>query len=127
MMNDWVDRLAAALHRIRLRSQISGSPQRNLRISNPWHAVSIVTGSVVSNEYTCTAAAALRGKRFLSSEAPALPLSNCQAPGRCACHFRHHADRRNEQRRARDNDIPDTVYSGPERRGQARGHRVTDG
>ena len=127
MMNDWADRVAAAVYRIRLRSRISGSPQHNQRISNPWHAVSIVTASVVSCDYTCDAAVALRGKRLLSSEAPKLPLSNCLAPGRCTCQFRHHADRRGERRRARDNGLPDRTYSGKDRRDGSRGRRATDG
>jgi hypothetical protein len=127
MMDNWTDRLAAAVYRMRLRSKLSGSPQRNQRISNPWHAVSVVTGSVVSGAYVCEAAAKLRGTRLLSTEAPNLPLPDCTAPSRCTCHFRHHPDRRSERRRARDNGFGDRSFSGVERRGPSRGRRATDG
>jgi hypothetical protein len=127
VMDNWTDRLAAAVYRFRLRSKMSGSPRHNQRISNPWHAISIVTGSVVSGRYTCAGAAALRGKRLLSTEAPSLPLPECGSPSQCTCHFRHHADRRNERRRARDNSFGHRSFSGVERRGPSRGRRATDG
>lgn len=56
--------------------------------SGRFHAVSIRAGSGA-----CTAAKALSGERFLSAEAPPLPLPNCDAP-RCDCRFQHHEDRR---------------------------------
>ena len=53
-----------------------------------YHAVSIrVPGAA------CDAAKALKGQRFLSSEAPLLPLADCDA-AECSCTFAHHADRR---------------------------------
>ena len=41
----------------------------------------------------CNAAKALQGERFLATEAPTLPLPNCDAHN-CECHFAHHDDRR---------------------------------
>jgi hypothetical protein len=41
----------------------------------------------------CDAVQALAGKRFLSQEAPALPLENCDQ-ARCNCTYRHFSDRR---------------------------------
>ena len=41
----------------------------------------------------CTAAKAMQGERFLATEAPSLPLPNCDAHN-CECHFAHHDDRR---------------------------------
>lgn len=121
MMTDWSDRLLAAVYRFRLRNQLSGRPQRSQRISNPWHAVSVVTG-----EHACDAAQALRDRRVLSADAPQLPLGECQHPASCACHYRHHADRRRERRRARDNGLPNRKFAGDERRGERRGRRATD-
>jgi|SRR6185295_1942868 len=125
MSTEWSDRLIAAVYRIRLRSQISGKVQRNQRITNPWHAVSIVTGSVVADDYICKAAMALREKRVLSAEAPQLPLRECSNPGGCRCHYQHHSDRRSDRRRARDNGLPGRDYGGPERR-RSEGRRQTD-
>jgi hypothetical protein len=46
----------------------------------------------------CNTVRALAGKRFLSAEAPPIPLRSC---GRdtCACYYVHHDDRRAGQRR----------------------------
>src|SRR5438874_1375676 len=61
-----------------------------------WHAVSVFGMSA------CRAAAELRGKRALPMDAPRLPLPNCAWPWKCACVYRHHADRRAGPRRASD-------------------------
>ncbi len=46
----------------------------------------------------CRAARAHRGVRYLSSEAPALPLPEC-SQDECRCRYRHHEDRRSGDRR----------------------------
>ena len=61
-----------------------------------WHAVVIVAPSSA-----CAAALACKGKRYLSSEAPRLPLSNCDARS-CGCKYRHFGDRRAGPRRAEE-------------------------
>ncbi len=59
---------------------------------SPYHCVEI------SMHYdACDAAMNLHGKRFLSSEAPDLPLPECDQT--CACKFKHHNDRRQDERR----------------------------
>lgn len=121
MTPHWSDRLVAAVYRIRLRNKLSGQPERNHRISNPWHAVSIAAGECV-----CDSAAKLRDQRVLSSEAPKLPLPTCEYPGSCTCRYRHHADRRSDRRRARDNGLPGRDFMGTERRTTVRGRRSTD-
>jgi hypothetical protein len=65
-------------------------------ISNPWHAV-----SVVPSEGACAKARSLSRLRFLSNDAPPLPLKSCDART-CRCHYRHHEDRRRLRRRASD-------------------------
>jgi len=117
----WGDRMLAALHRLRLRRQFSGQPHAIHHISNPWHAVSIATGLD-----PCRAAIARRGQRVLSKDAPTLPLTNCSHPGECECRFKHHADRRSHQRRARDSGLPTGAHMGDERRGPSRGRRAMD-
>jgi hypothetical protein len=62
---------------------------------NPWHAVSIV-----ARANACAAALQWRGIRFLSREAPRLPLSTCSCGPDCGCVYRHHDDRREGPRRA---------------------------
>lgn len=45
----------------------------------------------------CDAVVDLHGKRFLSAEAPKIPLPGCGQS--CGCRFKHHNDRRHEERR----------------------------
>jgi hypothetical protein len=64
--------------------------------AHPYHSVSIHTGSAA-----CLQARGLKQKRFLSGEAPQLPLAECTSP-KCHCVYQHHPDRRsgNGDRRA---------------------------
>jgi len=59
-----------------------------------YHAVSIN-----HRKDACAAAIQLNGKRFLSREAPSLPLSGCHAAA-CRCKYDHHEDRREGDRRS---------------------------
>jgi hypothetical protein len=77
------------------RNNIQAKPKLSaLRGSTQWHAVSISTG-----RWCCEAARGLIGTRYLSQEAPRLPLRDCSAGGECACTYRHHNDRRGQARR----------------------------
>jgi hypothetical protein len=64
-------------------------------VPEPFHAVSI--RAAVQG---CPAVESLGLQRFLSEEAPSLPLANCCAQG-CACKYVHHADRRGGPRNRR--------------------------
>lgn len=55
-----------------------------------WHSVSIQSGE----GGRCEAARALAGQRFLSTEAPPLPLADCSKPDDCRCRYSKHGDRR---------------------------------
>jgi hypothetical protein len=68
---------------------------------NPWHAVSVVRG-----HDACPVAGRFAGKRFLSADAPQLPLPNCFWPARCDCTYRHYEDRRTGPRRADERGAP---------------------
>jgi len=59
-----------------------------LRNSSKYHAVSVKPGA-----YACSAANNIAGQRFLATQAPSLPLPDCDADT-CECHFVHHNDRR---------------------------------
>jgi hypothetical protein len=91
------------------------------KVVNPHHAVSIVPG-----HRACPEAQALQGQRFLSREAPALPLRGCGA-GKCTCRYEHYQDRRKGGRRGRDLAVIVDSYAGDERRDTSkRGRRKTD-
>ena len=65
-----------------------------------WHAVGIVAPAKA-----CEAALASKGKRYLSSDAPRLPLGACD--GRpCDCKYRHFVDRRGGPRRSEEKGVP---------------------
>lgn len=58
-----------------------------------FHAVSL---QFASN--ACDAAQNMKGRRFLSSAAPRIPLPDCDAT-ECRCKFVHHKDRRSREDR----------------------------
>lgn len=65
-----------------------------------WHAVSVKPGPGA-----CNVADNGRDRRWLSREAPALPLPGCSKPESCRCTYQHHQDRRSgEGRRAEETD-----------------------
>ena len=75
-------------------------------------------------EEACDAAKAERGKRYLSKDAPNLPLSQCDRRERCDCRYRHHEDRRaKEDRRGASPTIAKHVET--ERRSKV-GRRAED-
>lgn len=64
-----------------------------------WHAVSVKPGPGA-----CEAADSGAKRRWLSREAPQLPLPGCSWPSQCRCTYQHHEDRRAGGRRAEDLD-----------------------
>jgi hypothetical protein len=64
------------------------------QVRKEWHAVSILPKGAC-----CEAALAIRTTRFLSAQAPRLPLAQCTTPKSCTCAYKHHADRRGQPRR----------------------------
>ena len=85
----------------------------------PWHAVRIAPGAVA-----CPAAVAIRSQRYLSAEAPPIPLPECTFKNRCACTYRHLPDRREIQRRASDRGMFDRQVA--RNRREKRGRRSED-
>ena len=91
------------------------------KLRTPWHAVSIVSSAAY-----CATAMGLLGTRFLSKEAPRLPLMGCLMGSDCRCSYQHHEDRRVLLRRAPDLWNPaHTRYVREERR-RERGRRGAD-
>lgn len=87
---------------------------------NRWNAVSILCASA-----SCAAARALKGRRYLSADAPRLPLADCTSPANCRCVYRKHPDRRAGPRREAETTGLRRSSPTPERRG-SRGRRGTD-
>jgi len=72
------------------RQELPPTPRHTVppRTSARFHAV-----TVRPCLEACDAVQAMAGERFLSHEAPALPLKNCDQ-ARCECIYRHFSDRR---------------------------------
>jgi hypothetical protein len=91
------------------------------KVANLYHAVEVVPG-----RDACPEAQALQGQRFLSREAPSLPLAGCGSL-QCTCRYEHHEDRRKGGRRARDLAVAIDGYCGEEQRDETRrGRRKSD-
>lgn len=91
--------------------------------ASEYHAVSIYCSSDA-----CQAAKDELGKRYLSAEAPLLPLRQCDRPDQCDCRYKHYDDRRGRPRRRSDQGLdastdPDRV----ERRYQKDRRQQDDG
>ena len=84
-----------------------------------WSAVSIVSAG-----NSCEAARVLKGKRFLSAQAPRLPLPECTLAAACRCTYRKYADRREGPRREAETTGLRRTMTEDRRRG--RGRRSTD-
>ncbi len=92
------------------------------RDTHPYHCVTINPG-----QGACRTAQTLKGIRFLSAEAPLLPLASCDTT-RCRCTFTHYQDRRRGDRR--NPYRPENhshIAQGREDRRNRRGRRTTDG
>ena len=81
--------------------------------------------SVVPGPRCCLAVRGLTHRRFLSAEAPRLPIPECNA-AHCECRYKHHADRRAKVQRKRDRDGMAPPYTAGERRSISRGRRESD-
>jgi hypothetical protein len=97
----------------------TAAPTKSAPPANPYHAISIMPG-----EHACAAAYRFTGHRFLSSQAPKLPLPTCDA-FHCTCRFAHHKDRRGGPRRRSDFGLMSGQWPGAERR-EMSGRRTTD-
>ena len=84
--------------------------------SEPFHAVAIRTGNTA-----CPAVRKVAGKRYLSAEAPRLPLDGCSCEN-CECVYLHFRDRRHVDRRLWADGHP----PGKDRRDERAGRRRED-
>jgi hypothetical protein len=70
-------------------------------VVNVFHGVSVHSKA----DCGCAAIENLSGVRYLSVDAPLLPLDSCNSPGSCRCTYKHYQDRRSGIRRDSDSDI----------------------
>lgn len=83
--------------------------------------------SVRQSAAACKVAKTIHEQRFLSAEAPLLPLQGCNTPNSCRCRYEHFSDRRDSPRRDRDVGLPGLNWYVEERRHNQEGRRATDG
>jgi len=91
---------------------------------NEFHGVSIA----FAEGQACAAARDLQGKRFLSAEAPLVPLPGCDAED-CRCRYQHHDDRRNpdgDRRMTQSLERNISNSGGQEERRESMGRRLDD-
>ena len=81
-------------------------------MEHAFHAVSIVARAGCA----CTAVSLIENVRFLSNEAPMIPLAACETPSACRCTYRHYRDRRDDKRRDADAGLAGRPYFAQERR-----------
>jgi hypothetical protein len=105
------------------------SSSTNIHVINPWHAVGVSSGKPC-----CRASVAARTIRYLSKEAPTLPLYDCTQPKSCTCRYKHYSDRRSGPRRTTDSDLYKNALSRhvgakltTDERRRSKGRRATDG
>jgi hypothetical protein len=97
------------------------TPVRVRKPVSPYHGVGVIPGPLA-----CAPAQALLGKRFLSREAPTLPLKKCDRAD-CQCRYEHYEDRRKGPRRAREIGVAIGGHVDTEQRSPLkRGRRKTD-
>ncbi|MBV1904709.1 MAG: hypothetical protein KUG75_01420 [Pseudomonadales bacterium] len=90
---------------------------------NLYHGVSIKPGKSCA----CSAVKALSEVRFLSADAPMLPVDSCNLRSECKCTYKHHKDRRSEVRRDSDIGLPLRMgYRLQSEKRMGLGRRVTD-
>ena len=70
----------------------------------------------------CAAAKKLRDKRFLSGQAPMLPLADCNVKD-CKCKFVHHKDRRSHEDRRFPSVTMQNVFADKENRENTKSDR----
>jgi hypothetical protein len=81
------------------KSKSTASDAAPVRAASHWHAVAIKPKG-----QSCEAVQACRAARFLSDDAPRLPLAECNTSDTCTCVYKHHADRRALPRRQDETD-----------------------
>jgi hypothetical protein len=122
-MFSWFSRKLKTTEVAQVETRIRGNT--HITVVNPWHAVGISSGPAC-----CRAALSLKNNRYLSHEAPQLPLAGCTQAKTCLCRYKHYSDRRRGPRR--ESERFESVLSRRvaarrvDERRTSRGRRATD-
>jgi len=87
----------------------------------PYHAVAICCGKT-----PCQTAQDNQSERYLSAEAPLLPLEQCDRPDHCDCRYQHYEDRRRGPRRRSEHGLPGDADSDRLERRNVKDRRAND-
>jgi len=83
--------------------------------------------SIEPNEQTCCrAVSAIAHQRFLSYEAPMLPLEDCDRIEQCECKYQKWNDRRQDERRTFYSTLGQLKEGVVDKRSNSRGRRESD-
>ena len=82
--------------------------------------------SVVCGGRSCAAAAALKGKRRLMSQAVTLPLKDCTMSATCKCRYQKYGDRREDDDRRTPGSTARAALYGIKERRAVSGRRPAD-
>ena len=74
----------------------------------------------------CQAVLETSGKRYLSAEAPFLPLKDCDRQEQCSCRYQHYKDRRKGPRRGEEIGMPGKKDAEQAERRMVPGRRAED-
>jgi hypothetical protein len=94
---------------------------RRTAVPESFHGVAIRVDPITA----CEPARALVGRRFLTKDAPLLPLRGCDSAN-CTCKYEHHDDRRGGERRDNTRYVQLSVNSDGYERRYRRGRRRDD-
>jgi hypothetical protein len=85
--------VAFGWRQVAMRKKLHAASVATQATSKKYHCVEVRKGS-----HACKAVQGLGNSRYLSDEAPRLPVPGCTA-AQCTCSFIHHDDRRDDDRR----------------------------
>jgi hypothetical protein len=105
----------------RLKPKLTRVSARRVNLPNHWHAV-----CVQAKPLSCPQAHELHKKRFLSKEAPSLPLEGCDNRANCPCTYKHYEDRRGKPRRKGQASFSSTQKIATTERRNSKGRRSDD-
>jgi len=100
-----------ALHQLKIKL-LPVYSKRHGHSPHPYHCVEIeplYSGDKTHTQVkACSCVLKQKGARYLSNNAPQLPLPKCDSK-KCTCHYKHHDDRRSANRRS-CNEIHRQLY-----------------